>query len=242
MKRPLLNTFSAITIAMSLASCGTDPNSPGVEYMPDMYRSPALEAYVDYGSNKHMDWTQSQKDEAGVKPVLSRKPAPGSIAYAKGDDALFAMPYSLPNDMPGYERSATEIHSPLLSNKVNIEEGKRLFLIFCKHCHGEEGHGDGAISKNGLIKVPDYSTQLKNLEEGKMYHTLQYGKNAMGSHASQLNQKERWQILEWVKCLQKGNSAPSYDEAGMLVVVAEAAPEVVPEAAPEAAPAAPIKK
>jgi mono/diheme cytochrome c family protein len=192
--------------------------------MPDMYRSPALEAYVDYGSNKHMDWTQSQKDEAGVQAVLSRVPAKGSIAYA-GDDALFGMPYALPNDTTGYSRAAVEIHSPLLANKVNIEEGKRLYMIFCQHCHGKEGHGDGAISKNGLIAgIPDYATKLKDLEEGKMYHTLQFGKGLMGSHASQLNQKERWQILEWVKCLQKGIATPEYDAKDMLKVAAEAAP------------------
>jgi mono/diheme cytochrome c family protein len=191
--------------------------------MPDMYRSPALEAYVDYGSNKHMDWTQSQKDEAGVQAVLSRVPAKGSIAYL-GEDALFGMPYALPNDTTGYSRAAREIHSPLLSNKVNIEEGKRLYMIFCQHCHGKEGHGDGAISKNGLIAgIPDYSTKLKDLEEGKMFHTLQFGKGLMGSHASQLNQKERWQILEWVKCLQKGITAPEYDAKDMLKVAAEAA-------------------
>jgi hypothetical protein len=120
-------------------------------------------------------------------------------------------------------------------------------MIFCQHCHGKEGHGNGAISKNeAFAGIPDYATKLKDLVEGKMYFTLQYGKGLMGSHASQLNQKERWQILEWVKCLQKGNSAPSYDEAGMLVVEAEATPEAATEAAAEAAPAAtpadPIKK
>jgi mono/diheme cytochrome c family protein len=167
-----------------------------------------------------MDWTQSQKDEAGVQAVLSRVPAKGSIAYA-GDDAIFGMPYALPNDTTGYSRAAKEIHSPLLASKVNIEEGQRLYMIFCQHCHGKEGHGDGAISKNGLIAgIPDYSTKLKDLEEGKMYHTLQYGKNLMGSHASQLNQKERWQILEWVKCLQKGNASPEFDAKGMLKVAA----------------------
>jgi hypothetical protein len=39
-----------------------------------------------------------------------------------------------------------------------------------------------------------------------------------------LNQKERWQILEWVKCLQKGITAPEYDAKDMLkVAAAEAA-------------------
>lgn len=221
MNRFLRNSILVSTAAILFASCGVDPNSPGVEYMPDMYRSPALDAYVDYGSSRHMDWTQSQKDEAGVKAVLSRLPGKGSIAYA-GDDAVYGMPYPLQNDTTGYSRAAREIFSPLLASQVNIEEGQRLYMIFCQHCHGKEGHGDGAISKNGLIAgIPDYSTKLKDLEEGKMYHTLQYGKGLMGSHASQMNQKERWQILEWVKCLQKGIVSPEFDARGMLKVAAD---------------------
>ena len=32
-------------VLFMLSSCTTDPNSPGVEYMPDMYRSPSYETY-----------------------------------------------------------------------------------------------------------------------------------------------------------------------------------------------------
>ena len=45
----LLPAFAAIW----LTACVTDPNSPGLEYMPDMYRSPAIEAYVDYGQEPY---------------------------------------------------------------------------------------------------------------------------------------------------------------------------------------------
>ena len=41
-------SFVAIISGTAMVSCVSDPNSPGVEYMPDMYRSPAVEAYVDY--------------------------------------------------------------------------------------------------------------------------------------------------------------------------------------------------
>lgn len=37
----------------ALTGCTSDPNSPGLEYMPDMYRSPAVEAYVDYGQDPY---------------------------------------------------------------------------------------------------------------------------------------------------------------------------------------------
>ena len=40
-------------LVLLLASCGGEKDSPGIEYMPDMYRSPAVEAYVDYGQDPY---------------------------------------------------------------------------------------------------------------------------------------------------------------------------------------------
>ena len=59
----LLPLFGVILL---LPSCQSDPNSPGTEYMPDMYRSPAIETYVDYGEirgreNKEIKTTRKSK-------------------------------------------------------------------------------------------------------------------------------------------------------------------------------------
>ncbi len=35
-----------VIAAISLASCTSDPDSPGVEFMPDMYRATVYEAYL----------------------------------------------------------------------------------------------------------------------------------------------------------------------------------------------------
>lgn len=224
MKRPLYIFGGMLATTMVFVACTTDPNAPGVEYMPDMYRSPAPEAYVDYGSNKHVDWTQEQKDAAGVKSVLSRKPVPGTIPYTgSAEAAVFVMPYALKNTPEDYELAAAVVKSPIKATKLNVEKGKEIYGHMCMHCHGKEGHGDGTISKNGFIEgIPDYATKLKDLPEGKMYHTITYGKGLMGQHASQLNQLERWQVIEYVKCLQQGVSAPEYDAGDMLTLKAAA--------------------
>ena len=58
------------------------------------------------------------------------------------------------------------------------------------------------------IHRPQHTTSqtLKNLPEGKMFHTITYGKNLMGPHASQLNVEERWKVIRYVQTLQ-GNEA-----------------------------------
>jgi mono/diheme cytochrome c family protein len=44
---------------------------------------------------------------------------------------------------------------------------------------------------------------LLSKPEGQRYHTLMYGKNMMGSYASQLNHRERWLVLSYVRSLQE---------------------------------------
>ena len=56
--------------------------------------------------------------------------------------------------------------------------------------------------------IPAYSSKLKDLPEGKMFHTLAHGKGLMGSHASQLSQYERWMVIEYIKVLQNGGEMP----------------------------------
>jgi mono/diheme cytochrome c family protein len=92
-----------------------------------------------------------------------------------------------------------------------MEEGKRLYGIYCTHCHGASGMGDGLVAQKLPGPPPAYSSpQLKNLSEGKMFHSITYGKNLMGPHGSQLNAGERWKIIAYIKTLQNpAGSAPA---------------------------------
>jgi cytochrome c biogenesis protein CcdA/thiol-disulfide isomerase/thioredoxin len=80
------------------------------------------------------------------------------------------------------------------------------FVLLGVHCHGANGAGDGPVVNNGKYPPPGaYNGPLKDLPEGKIFHSLTYGKNvAMGSHASQLNKEERWLVTHYVQYLQNG--------------------------------------
>ena len=71
-----LYTATLILAAAMMTSCTTDPNSPGVEYMPDMYRSPAVEAYVDYGEDPY--YVTEEVAAAQRRTMSARKPVAGS--------------------------------------------------------------------------------------------------------------------------------------------------------------------
>lgn len=193
----LLSVLGLITFT---TACTSDPNSPGIEYMPDMYRSPAVEAYVDYDN---------------INTLSARKPVEGTIAYTADSLKLInVMPYAYPKTPEGYEAAGLGLTSPLPTTKETIEEGKVIFTKMCMHCHGEKGLGDGlTVTAGGYPPPPAYNgAQLKTLPEGKMFHTITYGKGQMGSHASQLTKLDRWKVIQYVKVLQNDGKSP-FDEA-----------------------------
>ena len=44
---------------------------------------------------------------------------------------------------------------------------------------------------------------MKDLTDGKIYHTITHGVNLMGSHKSQLSPEQRWKVVMYVHELQK---------------------------------------
>jgi len=191
--------------ALIFTSC-KDKNSPGYEYMPDMYRSPALEAYVDYGQDPYYfgeELAQSQRLQEGV--MASRKPVEGTIPFSMTGEGAYNYPYPYPNTNAGYEASAA-LKSPIAMTEETVEKGKAHYTVFCRHCHGDKGAGDGPVVEKGGYAVPGaYAGALVDLPEGKMFHSLMFGKGqGMGSHASQLSRKERWEVIQYVKFLQNG--------------------------------------
>ena len=105
-----------------------------------------------------------------------------------------------------------------------LNEGKALYGIYCIHCHGEKGAGDGSmvVNSNGKFPPPPaYNAGLKDLPEGKIFYSITYGKNAMGQHASLLNKEERWKVVYYVQQLQ-GKTPGAADTTAAPVVPAEA--------------------
>jgi mono/diheme cytochrome c family protein len=189
MKKIFLYIVPAAVI--SITACTYDDiKKPGHEFMPDMYISPS---YETYSSNPLFS-----------DSMTSRQPVAGTIARG---DAIFTdydrLPYPYPNTPEGYEAAGVNLHNPLENTPENMAEGQRLYMNYCIHCHGETGMGDGLVTIHNGPKPPPYSgDQLKGLPVGKMYHTIHWGKNMMGSHASQLTPTQRWKIIMFVQTLQ----------------------------------------
>ena len=187
----LMAVFGCVAIAST--SCGKkDPNSPGVEFMPDMYRSPSLEtnmAYVTIVNGK----------ETGDTLQANRLPVDGTIPRG-------FMPYPYGNDTAGYANAGRYLRNPFSSNAANLAEGEELYGKFCVHCHGTGGEADGLVAAKLSGPPPSYKgPALMALPDGKMFHSIYYGKGIMGSHSSLVSKAEIWKIILHIKKLQYPN-------------------------------------
>jgi mono/diheme cytochrome c family protein len=180
-------TVIVIAASVIITSC-KDKRSTGWEYAPNMYEHIAYDP--DQKNPNFKDGKTAQLPPAGTIPV----------GFVKFD---------YPNTKDGYEKAGTEVTSTLPQTRQNLEQGQVLFEHFCSPCHGASGQGDGLVVAHGFPPPPSYSKgqssrggAMKDLTDGKIYHTITYGVNAMGSYASQLDPQERWKVIMYVHHLQ----------------------------------------
>ncbi len=173
-----------------LSSCG-DKQSPGLEYMPDMYRTPAVVTYAP---------SPITKDSVSALP-----PVAGTVARGQYIDFIY------PNTNEGYEAAGAELKNPYQPSPELLAYGKDKYLTFCGHCHGEKGDGKGWLKiKGDKFPVPSYFDDThKDLPDGKMFFSITYGKNLMGSHAAQVSADDRWKIILYINKLQEEGLAAS---------------------------------
>ena len=190
--------YLIVLILIIFVGCGDSASDgreltrhPGYEYMPNMYRSPSFETY-----SENPNFSNNS---------TARLPVEGTIPRG-------TMPFEYENTLEDYLRAGEDLNNPLSKNEKNTEEGEALYIMFCAHCHGDNGDGKGSISHPVYGAIPAYNdnvqirrtgSTMSELKDGNIYHAITYGLNAMGPHASQITPEERWKIIMYINNLQK---------------------------------------
>lgn len=195
MRKNTLLTVVVTAGALLLGGCRAGGDFTGREYMPDMAHS---EAYEYYSPSRPV-MVDGQQINLFADGKSAREPVKGTIPRG-------FMPYHFPDTPEGYEQAGLQLTNPYNATKAAVlEDAKVLFNSNCAICHGEKGDAKGYIVTNGKYPAPPpsyFEDRVLNLSEGKMFHSVHYGKNMMGSYAGQLNKDERWKIIAYVKKLQ----------------------------------------
>ena len=183
---------AGLGITVSLMSCdsGSIRRDPGHVYAPDMYYSRAYDAYT---SNPNFADSQT-----------SRLPVSGTIARG----------HMLPDHLTEGDTTAYKTFTTTMRfSAAEVKEGGRLFNIYCAICHGPNLDGQGPLFASGkFASMPANFKDAKYLHMpvGQMYAAVKYGKNMMGSYASQIDQKQRWMVLAYIKKTQSENGGDPF--------------------------------
>ena len=184
-------------------SCSDVKRKPNRVYMPDMAYSRALETYSDHKSLA----------DSGI--FYNAIPVAGTVK--RGDTAH----YEIMADTTGGYNASVNLKNPLgpLDSAGKVE-AERLYLVNCGICHGKALDGNGPLHKRSDGTDGPFTAAPANfidpasgqgkyfaMSEGTMFFSMTYGKNSMGSYASQVSPSQRWMIVDYIKSKQAAVTA-----------------------------------
>lgn len=193
-KRALLHGFAIAGVAVFLAGCHTD-----------MWRQPKVGAQDD---------TPFFKDGQADRPRIE-----GTVAYGglKDDELKYRgriagkLSTTLP---PTLTINGEELSTTKDLEKI-IRRGKERFTIFCSHCHGASGDGQGMIAKRGLtLRRPPatyHTDRLRKMPIGHFYDVMSNGFGVMYTMKSKVEPDDRWAIATYIRVLQAASNAKESD-------------------------------
>jgi len=193
MKKKYLVTLVVAGAALATAcNSGGTRRNPGKTYAPDMTYSQAYDAYT-------------RNNGVTRDSMVSQLPVTGTVARG----------HALPDHLTEADSvTYSAMQSPYKFSEKNLEEGKRLYNIYCGICHGTDLNGEGPLYTSG--KFASMPANLKSgaayltMTPGKMYYAIVYGKNMMGSYASQLDVHQRWAVVAYIKQVQSKNGGAAF--------------------------------
>jgi mono/diheme cytochrome c family protein len=161
-------------------------------------------------------------DLFGAKATGMLEPPPGTVAT--GD-----APYPFAQNEA--ELAGQKLVNPLPATPAVLAHGKFVFENVCITCHGPQAAGDGLVTAL-FPKPPSLMTQkIRDWPDGQIFHRPMRGQNSMPSHARQVDERDIWSVVHYIRKLQRELPVAPPPPAAQATT-AQAAPQ--PATAPQA--------
>ncbi|PWU15289.1 MAG: cytochrome c [Bdellovibrio sp.] len=177
-------SISALAATLMLVGCGPKGDEPNVEIIQGMMDQPAMKA--------------QRYDDFFPDHSSARVPPSNTIPVGFS-------PYRFPTDPEAAAKESKNPYQGDMSPEVLLT-GLKFFNTNCQTCHGVKGDGNGKIRQNGSFPMPIpslLSEKVRKWEDGSVYHVITMGQGMMGSYASHIPQKYRWQVVNYIRKLQQ---------------------------------------
>jgi len=173
--------------------------TPFIEFLNGMAAQPKARTQMTYGRR------------AGKELMVERSPVPGTIPRGH-------FPYAfdrLGNKAKDAKKVGETLKSPLPLTMENMKAGEKIFTVFCKTCHGPKGQGDGPVVGPDRLGAPPslHTKQARGYTDGTIFHITTKGLEKMPGYAEQLTPEERWQVIQYLRALQRSMNPKPEDLA-----------------------------
>ena len=162
-------------------------------------------------------WSQDMANQISVKPQESADEAnPGMKVFPKR-----SVPVAGTTVMVKDAEAARKMANPIPADAKSVEQGGRLYEIYCTPCHGKSGTGDGLVGGKLIMKPWNltnsnemHNWDPKDYPDGFIWGYISLGGAVMPSYANDLSATERWHVVNYMrKVLQKGQPGQAATQA-----------------------------
>jgi mono/diheme cytochrome c family protein len=120
-----------------------------------------------------------------------------TVGRAKAQEATPA-PWVAPDD-------AKKVKNPVPPTQETLADAEQIFTDNCVLCHGEKGMGDGPGAKTIKVKPANFTDAKMMAAEtdGSLFWKMSNGRGPMPSWKDTLSDKERWELVGYIRKLTK---------------------------------------
>ena len=141
-------------------------------------------------------------DGASARPLVEGTIARGTL---QEDEAFFT----------GKIGTATVKEMPFAITATDLDRGQERFNIFCTPCHDMTGSGKGMVVQRGYRPPPSFhDPRLRAADPGYIFDVITNGFGAMPDYRTQIDARDRWRIVAYVRALQISHAATAADVPG----------------------------
>ncbi len=130
-----------------------------------------------------------------------------SVAYEQGP-RLAAPAEAAPVQGPALINDNTPGTMPVAVSQDSLQRGQVLFGMHCQLCHGAAGEGNGPVggflvANGGKQPANLTGADIKSLSDNQIFIVITNGFGTMPSIRENVTVEERWDVVNWVRALQK---------------------------------------
>lgn len=164
---------------------------------PPVHLNPNMDTQEKYKPQAEGDFFEDHSTmETPVAGVVARE-------YLRDDDAFYR----------GIDENGNFLkESPVPLTEEGLARGRERFGIYCAVCHGPVGDGKSIMVEKQYIPPPTYhQDRLRQMPDGEIFNTVSNGLRNMPSYKNQIPVMDRWQIIHYLRALQRSQDATISD-------------------------------